>query len=1615
MLLRELLSALNTQIKPDPATTLSEIVQQADTARNRKNGLLTKWISFVAISLLILTGLGWYTYNYFRFDNSNNLSGDTAILSPITYVSADMQGQQGVACNTTLTVITKESMSAKQLEEHISLFPEVSYSIKKKGTNRFTLSFDEPLQKNAGYTVNSLVDNATTFRWSLQTETAFAIDSYFPQNHADDIDRKAAINVTFTESGVNAFQEYFSIYPEVEGTFTHKGRIWTFTPKEALLPYTTYTVTIDGSIYGNEEHALGKSTTFSFTTGAGDSDRYIYVKKNAFDIANTFSTTQAPSVTIGAKGTTTTTADVTLHKLPDSDTYLELHKKYGHDTVLSSAIITDVKRGDSTVYAQFSVSAIPDPLIKDTYYLNYPKELETGYYVAEILWNELKCYQLLQSHDLAVYCSFNNDTHTFWINSTQTEQPVSGAKIKIGNTGAQTNDLGLATIKTESDERYAYATINANNLLPYILCCETPASSAGPQNMFNAFLYSDSTRYNVDDTITVWGTISKRYSDADEPVASLVFSRDIETMEVNITGGAYTAEIPLENIKPGALTINLNINGTVVSSKNVTVTSEDDRAHTVLLNTNKNAYLHGENVTATAKVFYNNGLPAANLSGKYNTDVAVTTDKTGTAGTTFAANYGAGIATDPLSKCAPTLFTTEFIYGVEENNVTSPILVFNTDEYIYGTVSKKTPIGCTLDIQTGKIDLQKLNALSDAAFKKTCTDLSTADYAGEPTTKDVTIEVHDVSFERKQSGTYYDTTSNKVQLKYSYTEKDTVVKTLPVTTAGGKLTLNDLSLPTASGYRYLKLITKDSAGRECVYTCYVDQPVNHDAKAFKFECPTQAAYNEVISLKVYDPSAKQALKDGNFIYHLNNGKGSNSFVTEENNASFTYTTDLGAKIGISGVYFSGQHYFSIEPTTLERSDKTSLLTATVSAEKESYQPGEKAKLTLQVNDPDGKPVKNAPFAFNLTTANSAVLSGTAVLNDLTQSSISVPVANVAVETSEADKDAVNDQLVSVGFVSGKTDKNGTAVIQITVPEENDQWIGQAVVITPTTQVGCAITKIKTEADLFVKNHTDNVFAKDSDCIIAFTAGGSNLSDNSKTEINVYSGTALHTTKTIQHGTGLQTVNLGTLPIGDYTCKITVTGKKATTVEFDFSVKEGLQAVENAALLERANGNVSTIILSDKENQRFAALLTQLYSNGGMRIDHVIGRAYAASVLSGTEEDGTSKIADILKAYEINGGYCAYTDQKEPDLLLTAQIASLFPASVDSVKTSGYFDSILTNVDSEYEQVLCALWGKAALGEAVEKDLAYYYAEGNGLTNEQQLYFALAYAYSGNQQKANDIYINRIKTMLIPQEEKLMIKPDNADHTDLCNNLLSLLTARISAKEADQILSYALINDAPDTFNGIEKISFVKEYTPALSGKNTVKLGIFDIGEQSITYAKCAYKIAKINADNDAFSIVDETESTLCTAHVTSNATDFSKDGLKSGAIVCSVPTQAGLNTDVTISITLTPELMATGTLRIHLPTGLKLASIKSNATHWDYTLSPDLSDISIISESKANTTVTLTCKAALLGKFVIEPIIIDGDDKRFVSTSSTISIVDPAALPPADPLAPNAEAPAPVA
>ncbi len=1581
MKLKDLLNQLKYQITPDKEALRANIIENYYQSKKAMQKKLIVILCGALIAVLITLALSLYMVNYFTFDTSRNIIGDTAQISKIVYVAADKTESDGsTALQSKITLVTSEKMSTTTLQDHLSVSPSIPYSLRKTGINRFSLQFEQALLPDQSYIIQSTVSDAIVYRWSMQTESVFSVAETSPAAKDFDVDVNTDITVTFSRSDVNALQSYFSIQPAAKGTFMHNGRTWIFRPESRLNPYTTYTVTISSDAGESEGHALGKDYTFSFTTGASDA-RYAYLSGKTYDIADHFTTADIPGVTITAKGMISNVADIQTYKLPSAETYLSLHQKYCQSSLISPLIENEIKNNDYDLYSQFSITAISDPEQSEKYHFRYPKEHEKGYYLSVIQWEDIKLYQLMQVHEYAAYATTYQNHYSVWVNQTENSVGVTNATVEINSQTAQTDENGMAVLSLSQKPATAgtYITITSENTIPYYLYIKNDNTFVSSTD-YVAMLSIDKKTYSPNDTVKVWGAVVKRNTGAKAPVVTLKAHWNQQEYTVTLDkNGAFETTIPLNNVARSASRITLKINGNDYRSIPLSV-SKTNHSVSLSATASKNAYFNGENINISFHANYENNIPVKDLTVQSG-DFTAHTNENGKAELSIPATYVA----NSVSNCLPYAATTEFsssLYKTQTNKQNLKHLIFNSKEYLNGELTLTSDKQATLRIQTNQISLDKINSLNPGDFYNMYDNIPTEYYLGAPIHKEISVEIHNVSYEREKIGNYYDPIQQKILLRYKYKEIDTVVENLSVATtvSDGTAIMDKLALPKTEGYRYLLLKMVDADGNECIRKIYIDPPINKgEGYHFKTET-TQVNVGQTVDISVVDASAKQQIKDGRFICNVVDAQKLSSYTASQK-LDLSFSEEQFPEVRVFGAYFDGKHIHEITPQSFSLRSDNKKINISITSEGVADH-SNKLKLDIHTTDISGNPI---PASFNLQIAHAYLTNAYANAFDT-----NIP-EKINSTHSIATEETISTQSFTLPdctqFICGTTDTSGNATIEITLAASAAPIHVFAKAVATDGYTGSWQGPITIKEDIRIFYNEFKQIHTGDDIALSFGIIAPKLSAEQMIEskISIYKDKDPVSEKIIAHQKDItQYLSLGKLPVGKYRLSISSSMPGGTEdIAFEFEVIDSSVVTTLGDFDTQISA--SGLLITDDSYRMLHALMQQSLQSANSRIDWFLAHQNTFAVMNGTNYGAE----DVFEKFFKTNGMPMYIGGKE-NLLLNVRLASLFPEEYSKTVGVAYFDNILKQGNTTLTETLYALWGKAALHQAVEKDLNYYFAEGNGFTTEQYLCFALGFAYGGNQTKANEIFTDYLQGELTIANDTCFIRADE-EVFERCNALLAQLAARLSITKADQILQYALKNDSDIALAGLSIVSYINEYVPALEGKNTLTLTFANHSAQTYSFDRLTALWIRFEDLNTNIVSIEQSEGINRITAITNRAAAVKQPK----GLSITTPAAAALGEQISLQV----NLDSLQHIRLIVPNGLHyLGQFSSNQV--DTVVTTDDKYIDIFTNRKGNAKINLNCRSVLSGNFSIGVVTNTAGDPTI--TNIPIDIHAPGALPDAE-------------
>jgi hypothetical protein len=249
-----------------------------------------------------------------------------------------------------------------------------------------------------------------------------------------------------------------------------------------------------------------------------------------------------------------------------------------------------------------------------------------------------------------------------------------------------------------------------------------------------------------------------------------------------------------------------------------------------------------------------------------------------------------------------------------------------------------------------------------------------------------------------------------------------------------------------------------------------------------------------------------------------------------------------------------------------------------------------------------------------------------------------------------------------------------------------------------------------------------------------------------------------------------------------------------------------------------NATRVNLLFTNKERGQFLNQLIGLRYTSGDRVDQKLARVISQKLLNeyftqtGTPEDMT------FTDYQTPDGGISILPYSSAEILLTAKTMSIAPDLFDTRGASGYFESILTNKNSNLDEIAYALYGEANMGEPVLNDILSF-MDNNDVPDNVKLYLAGGLANLGAGEYARSLLAGLVKTYGELQEPYLRLKlGETPDEYTENTYQAAIIAANVSAPEAEKMFTYAISHPAADQLNTLEQIAYLQKTLPLLSSE-----------------------------------------------------------------------------------------------------------------------------------------------------------------------------------------------------
>ena len=1112
----------------------------------------------------------------------------------------------------------------------------------------------------------------------------------------------------------------------------------------------------------------------------------------------------------------------------------------------------------------------------------FPEELSQGYYLINVTCNDGKQYRThVQINDMATSVTVCTNKTLVWVNSTNTEKPVNGAKVEfIGSETAVTGDDGVAVIdkplnmtgnyycfKVSSDSSPALYTFNYNN--NYYYDSSYDPSKGSPHDKYWSYVYLDRGIYLPDDTVNIWGLVKPR--DQEEAPSKLelqLFRYDysyysgfyydgefgvIENKEVVLNKfGTFKSEISYSNLNSGTYAIKVIYNGQVIKENMFEIKQYTKPAYRISVDMGKNYSFAWDKIVADINASFFEGSPVAGLELNYSyyngasyMSSNVVCDENGNANVRMDFQ-------NPHKYWRPqniSLNVRNAKAEEEEVRAESGIMVFPSDTMIIAKEKLEGDKG-KVSVETNLIDKNKLDDLEYFYDHET--------YKGSSVDMDLKAYVYENYYEAVERGEYYDFINKRTHKLYYYNSVRKLTEEIDFKTVGGKGSFDFEFKKDSKIQRYydVEIRGKDSRGEEIVETVYVYDWSSYHRYGFDSEGYALKNQSGKEEFKT-DDKIVMAIKNNNQDI-LEDAKGKSLFVLLRNGVvdytvtdSTVYEASFNEKyipnVYVKALYFNGSLIYNTGMIEAHFDSSERKLQVDVTSDKVQYKPGETASLNVSVKDADGRPcsaevnlsiVDEAVFALrdqSVDTLSSlyfiSVSSG--VLEEFVSHKTPDQYYNPMAECGEGGDSGIRSFFKDTAFFDSiVTGNDGKGKASFKLPDNLTSWRITYQAVTEDLKAGSGNVNITSRLPFFVDVIYNDTFMEGDTPVITMRSFGTGLKQGSEVSYSVVLESPDGQKKTLTtkgKANATAWVELGRLKEGKY--NVTVSAQADSLKD---GIKREFQVVKNMlsasktdfykleeGLKPQGGESLTTLVFCNSGSSEVYNSLFSLLYTWGERVDQKLARKIAAETLKKYYQQElpfyTEEEFDFTK-YQLYDGGIALLSYDSSDVTLTAKICSICPEMFDTNALKAYFYSVLGNSASTPEQVFTAYYGLAALKEPVLID-AYNLLSTPDLDVKDKIYLGLALAELGDYDKASEIYREIVSSYGEKADPNYLVNIGK-DRDDVLENtaLCSILAFKLQKEEASGMFGYVKSSNPSELLLNLEKLIYITNSIPDVQNK-----------------------------------------------------------------------------------------------------------------------------------------------------------------------------------------------------
>jgi len=1412
-------------------------------------------IAVLCVAVIVLAGAGTWAYFHFRGPVPDPIPVDWTETDPydpdlpdgkpierIVVPAAALEitpnavdSNQCVGTEPTFLVTLSQPMEKKVIEEWLKSSPPMDFSLKStKDKLKYQLLPKKELERNTLYTFtfdpaqeSGGMPARAGNTWAFQTSGGFAVKRTMPENQGTHVPVNSAIELTFTgDVKLDDLKRSVSFRPALKGSDWRKTGMdtYAFLPTGGMAYDTVYEVRVKGALANSRgDENLGKDFAFKFRTEPVDNEAYAY---SLYD-NNAYMSTERPVFSLHMRPEFKGKVTAKIFRYESVDAYAKaLNGQLARDPwslepvpELTTAGLAKVLDQTLDFHNNADWSGAGLVILPDT--------LPKGLYAAEFTFGKRSLVTLFQVTDLSAYAMTGGGGCLFWVNDLKTGKPASGADISLagnpsmGKTNAQ-GALQLAHSVKDGGRSVFRVSRGSDELLLMLHNSEAPEGLLATD--YWRYVYADKVLYQPEDSLNFFGVVSPKLkgTKAVDRVTAVIGraweddDSEIRT-EATLDGGIFEGRMKLPGLSPGYYSLTVYSGDTWLGSTYFEVKLYQKPAYKLSLTSDKYILWAGEkaNITATAEYF--DGTPLAGLDILLD-DKPIRTNADGKTALQVSPPRGDGTYLQSYRSVGASAELPE----IGETYGSVSLQYINSDVEMEAN-AKRNGGACSLELQAFAVDFSGYDFAEESRYD---TGKYHKDFKGNLPLK---VSWTKITYNRVRTGEKdYDPYTKTFTERYRYDRSEKLEGSQNITLRGKDRQSFVLPVKDPAGEYHITISGKDTKGRAFERTVYYYAAVRHGdsrkwVKVGDNNGKWSYAIGEEVSLSLCDATTDEPYTQGAALFIRASDRILDCTVSDDNLLKFYFDSKVLPNINVYGVLFDGREYFETDywyHRSVRIDGESRALHLEIKPDKENYRPGDTAKLSLRLTDPEQNPVRGT---VNLNMVDEALLSiqeqyadiNEALFNDRYYFYYNSVISHVVVSNNygseggggEGGGDRTDFRDTAL-FQTLTTDKNGKASVEVKLPDNITSWRVFWQAFRPDdVMAGSGRANIIATLPFFVDIRlADQFLAADKPILGVRNAG-----------IALEGGEVTYTVE-IPSLNFKQTMNapvsawheipLPQLKAGEHS--VSVSGayqNHSDKITRKFTVTDGIAdhvEIKTAKLtkdttLDIPAKGMARVVFADKQKAQAIQALNEIIGAAAVRAEQVLAKIVAEDVLArfaGRAGD-TTNLRDQLARHQKEDGSVApfsYGGSDEPATLATTVWACAAGSKyISKGPAAAYlYNELREGVGEEdMERTILALAGLAALKEPVMQYISAY--TDNNMPTEQAVNMALANTFIGNSAVAKQFAFDMINRSASAAGETLYFDMGSREDTLRLTAGMAVAATLLDMPEGEMLFQYVLEN------------------------------------------------------------------------------------------------------------------------------------------------------------------------------------------------------------------------------